>query len=85
MDELQTVEVRFYGERLATVTLANGVYTLYHTSDGSYFVYIDEGAEGAHLVTGEIGERPRGHLNEGISGANVREFWPELLTAAGLD
>ncbi|MCA1740283.1 MAG: hypothetical protein LC740_16090 [Actinobacteria bacterium] len=85
MNELQTVEVRFYGERLATVTLANGAYTLYRTPDGSYFVYIDEGEEGAHLVTGGSTAMPRGQLNEGISEANAREFWPELLAAADLD
>jgi len=85
LSELQTVEVRFRGEKLATVTLEEGVYTLYRTPSGSYFVHYDEGEEGAYLVTGLSAAKPVGHLREGISEAQVRRNWPELLSAAGLD
>jgi hypothetical protein len=84
MSGMQTAECRFHGERLAAVTLEDGVYTLYRTSDGSYFVYIDEGESGAYLVTGASAAMPRGHLNDGISAHSAWKAWPELLSAAGL-
>jgi hypothetical protein len=85
MSEVQTVEVRFYGEKLATVTVEGRVHTLYRVPGDSYFVHIDEGGSGAYIVTGTSAGMPYGQLSEGISEAQVRQFWPELSSAAALD
>jgi hypothetical protein len=85
MTEMQTVEVRFRGEKLATATTEDGAYTtLYRTPRGNYFVHYDMGEAGAYLATGLSAVVSRGHLQEGISEGGVRRHWPELAEAAGL-
>jgi len=64
---MQTVEVRFEGEKLATVTIEASVYTLYQVDDGSYFVHHDEGEAGAYLLTGFSAALATGHLREDMS------------------
>jgi hypothetical protein len=85
MEEMQTVEIRFHGEKLATTSTEDVVYTLYRTPRGDYFVHYDEGEAGAYLVTGMSAAVPNGHLQEGISEKHARSIWPNLLSAAGLD
>jgi hypothetical protein len=41
--ELQTVAVRFEGEKLASHTTRGSVHTLYHIPGGLYRVHTDEG------------------------------------------
>jgi hypothetical protein len=41
--ELQTVAVRFGGEKLASHTTRGSVHTLYHIPGGLYRVHTDEG------------------------------------------
>ena len=89
MTEVQTVEVRFRGEKLATFTAHDGpdagaIYTLYRTPRGDYFVHYDAGEAGAYLATGLSAAVSREHLQEGISEGGVRRHWPELAEAAGL-
>jgi hypothetical protein len=84
MTEMQTVEVRFHGEKLATATTEDGVFTLYRTPRGDYFVHNDAGEAGAYLATGLSAAVSREHLQEGISEGGVRRHWPELAEAAGL-
>jgi hypothetical protein len=72
---IQSVEVRFEGEELATYTGRVSVYTLYRTPEGLYRIHIDEG-ETAFVESGLYGE--------GLTEGQVRQFWPELWEAAGL-
>ena len=67
----QKLEVRFKGEKLATVRSSASVNTLYRTPDDAYYIYFDEGPDSAFL---------EGELSE----VRVRTLWPELLEAAGL-
>jgi hypothetical protein len=83
---VQTVEVRFRGEKLSTVTSEDRAYTLYHTPRRDYyFVHYDRGEAGAYLVTGKNAAVPNGHLREGVREKHTRSIWSELLSAAGLD
>jgi hypothetical protein len=52
--QLQAVEVRFRGERLAEDTKVSGVCSLFRTPEGGYVVHIDEG-ELAWLEAGRDG------------------------------
>ena len=72
---IQSVEVRFEGEKLATHSGAVSVNTLYRTPEGLYRVHMDEG-EIAFLESGLDGE--------GLTERQVRTLWPELWEAAGL-
>ncbi len=72
MSELQTVEVRFTGEKLATYTDDSGIYTLYRTPEGLYRVHIDQGeGEQAWLESGRSGN--------GLTEAQLRRVFPELF------
>ncbi len=75
--QLQTVEVRFRGERLAEVTEASRVYSLFRTPEGGYIVHTDEGE-------GELAWLEAGRDSLGLTEAQVRMLWPELYEAAGL-
>jgi hypothetical protein len=70
MATLQTVEVRFWGERLADVMLDEGIFTLYRTHRGSYLAVADQD-EGLPWL-------------RAVDEARIRALWPELLEAAGL-
>ena len=71
MSELQTVEVKFSGEKLATFTDGSDTYSLYRTPEGLYRVYIDEGeGKQAWLESGRSGN--------GLTEAQVRTVFPEL-------
>jgi hypothetical protein len=72
---IQTVEVRFEGELLATYTDSLAVYTLYRIPEGRYRVYVEEG-ETAFLESGLHGV--------GLTEWQVRHLWPELAEVAGL-
>ncbi len=72
---IQSVEVRFEGEELASYTDSVSVNTLYRTPEGLYRVHMDEG-ETAFLESGLDGE--------GLTEGQVRALWPELVEAAGL-
>ena len=77
MSEMQSVEVRFRGEKLATHADGADAYTLYRTLEGLYRVHIDEGEGGfAWLESGRYGE--------GLTEAQLRTVFPEF-EAAGLD
>jgi hypothetical protein len=69
--ETQRLEVRFEGEELAAVRSSVSVNTPYHTPDGAYYIYFDEGPGLAFL---------EGELSEG----KLRRLWPGMLEAAGL-
>jgi hypothetical protein len=73
--EIQSVEVRFEGEELATVRSSVSVNTLYRTPEGLYRIHFDE-EEIAFLESGRDGE--------GLTEERVRTLWPELIEAAGL-
>jgi hypothetical protein len=75
--QLQTVEVRFEGEQLATVPTESGTYTLYRTPEGGYIVHADEGEGGLAWLEA-------GRDNRGLTERQVRALWPELYEAAGL-
>ncbi len=77
MDEMQTVEVRFRGEMLATHVDGADVYTVYRT-EGLYRVHIDEGEGAPAWLEG-------GHLGSGLTVAQLRTLFPELFAAAGLE
>jgi hypothetical protein len=87
MYEVQTVEVRFRGEKLATETIEDaGVYTLYRTPLNDYYVHhVDEDRGFSWLVTHRNREPSTGKLLEGLEDWQVRALWPELASAAGLD
>jgi hypothetical protein len=87
MDEVQTVEVSFRGERLATVTIEDaGVYTLYRTPLGDYYVHhVDEQRDFSWLVTHRNRDPETAELLGGLEDWQVRALWPELASAAGLD
>jgi hypothetical protein len=72
---IQTVEVRFEGEEIATYADSLAVYTLYRTPEGRYRIYVDEG-ETAFLESGLDGD--------GLTESEVRQLWPELMAEAGL-
>jgi hypothetical protein len=75
--ELQRVEVRFRGERLAEVTEASGVYSLFRTPEGGYIVHTDEGE-------GQLAWLEAGRDGRGLTEAQIRVLWSELYEAAGL-
>jgi hypothetical protein len=70
MGEMQTVEVRFLGERLADVMIDEGIFTLYRTARRSYLAVADQD-EGLPWLRA---------IDEG----RIRALWPELFEAAGL-
>ena len=74
MSEMQVVEVRFRGEKLATHTDGADVFTLYQTPEGLYRVYIDEGEGG--LAWLEFG-----HYGTGLTEAQLRRVFPEFEAA----
>ena len=74
MSELQTVEVRFTGEKLATYTDDSGVYTLYRTPEGLYRVHIDEDDGGLAWLES-------GHYGTGLTEAQLRRVFPEFEAA----
>jgi hypothetical protein len=76
MSEVQTVEVNFHGEKLATATIEGGIYTLYRVAAGRYYVYMDHGEGHRWLASRWKGEE--------IGDFIVRALWPELLEAAEL-
>jgi hypothetical protein len=77
MSKLQTVEVRFRGEPLATVPAEAGTYTLFRTPEGGYIVHTDEGE-------GELAWLEAGRDGRGLTEAQIRALWSELYEAAGL-
>ncbi len=77
MSKLQTLEVRFEGEQLATVPTEAGTYTLFRTPEGGYIVHTDEGE-------GELAWLEAGRDGRGLTEAQIRALWPELYEAAGL-
>ncbi len=70
MTDLQTVQVRFLGERLAGALLEGARFTLYRTPRGSLFAVADQGEGLPWLMA--VDER------------QIRALWPKLLEAAGL-
>jgi hypothetical protein len=70
MTELQTVGVRFLGERLAAAMLEGARFTLYRTPRGSLFAVADQDEGLPWLMA--VDER------------QIRAVWPELLEEAGL-
>ncbi len=74
MSELQSVEVRFRGEKLATHVDGADVFTLYRTPEGLYRVHIDEGEGGlAWLEAGRNGD--------GLTEAQLLKVFPEFESA----
>ena len=71
MDELQAVEVRFRGEKLATHVEGADVYTLYRTPEGLFRIHIDEGEGGPAWLEG-------GHLGNGLTEAQLLRVFPEF-------
>jgi hypothetical protein len=76
MNELQTMEVDFHGEKLATATIDDGAYTLYRVAPGRYYIYMDHGEGHRWLASRWKGEE--------IDDFIVRALWPELLSDAAL-
>ena len=70
MGDLQTVEVRFLGERLADVMLEEGIFALYRTPRGSYLAVADLDGGMPWLMA--------------VDEPRIRAQWPELLEEAGL-
>ena len=77
MNEVQTVESDFYGEKLATTTIEDGVFSLYRVGPGRYYVYMDHGEGQRWLASHWRGEE--------ITDLVVWAFWPELLSVAGVE
>jgi hypothetical protein len=67
-DTVQTVEVKFEGERVGSHTDKNTTYTLYSVPDDRYVVHVDEGDESWLETNGQQG------LSEGMLGT----FFPQL-------
>ncbi len=70
MTELQTVEVRFIGHRLAEAMLEGATFTLYRTPRGALFAVAEQGEGLPWLMA--VDER------------RIRLLWPQLLEKAGL-
>ena len=70
MTELQTVEVRFIGQRLAEAMLEGAIFTLYRTPRGSLIAVANQGEGLPWLMA--VNER------------QIRALWPKLLEEAGL-
>jgi hypothetical protein len=70
MTELQTVEVRFIGQRLAEAMLEGAIFTLYRTPGGALFAVADQDEGLPWLMA--VDER------------RIRALWPQLLENAGL-
>jgi hypothetical protein len=70
LSQLQTVEVRFPGERVASFSSGIATYTLYRTPESLYRVHIEEG-ERAWLESGRDGE--------GLPEEFARRSFPELF------
>jgi hypothetical protein len=77
MTEMQTLEIRFSGEELASYRDNRGmVYRLlYRSDDEHYVVHHDDPSGPAWLEDGR----------DGLTPADIRWGWPELADAAGLD
>ena len=71
MNELQAVEVRFRGEKLATHTDGADVFTLYRTPEGLYRIHIDEGE-------GRSAWLESGHYGTGLTAAQLHTVFPEF-------
>jgi hypothetical protein len=70
MAEMQTVEVRFIGQRLADAMLEGSLFTLYRTPRGALFAVANQDEGLPWLMA--VDER------------RIRALWPELLEEAGL-
>ena len=66
--EQQTVKVKFWGERIGTLTDENTTYTLYGVSDDLYVVHVDEGDESWLETNG----------GQGLSEEMLGTFFPQL-------
>ena len=71
MSKMQTVEIRFRGEKLATHIDGADVFTLYRTPEGLYRVHIDEGEGGLAWLES-------GHYGTGLTEAQLRRVFPEF-------
>jgi hypothetical protein len=78
MSEMQTLEIRFSGEELASYRDNRGVvYRLfYKTDDERYAIHHDDPSGPAWLEEGG---------SMGLTPADIRWGWPELAAAARLD
>ena len=73
--EQQTVEIKFQGELVGSHTDAGATYTLYLVPGDLYVVHVDKGEESWLESMG----------GKGFTDAQVKTFFSELATAAGLD
>ena len=69
--EQQSVEVKFQGERVGTLTDKHTTLTLYRVPDDLYVVHVDEGDE-SWLET---------YGGEGLSEGMIGTFFPQLAEA----
>jgi hypothetical protein len=76
MSEMHTVEVRFFGDKLATCIDPSGACTLYRTPEGLYRIHIDELDEEGGLAWLEAGS-----TGAGLTAAQVRKLFPEFVHA----
>jgi hypothetical protein len=74
MNELQSVEVRFPGQKLTTHVDGADVYTLFRTPEGLYRVHIDEGEGGLAWLES-------GHYGDGLTEAQLLRVFPEFEPA----
>lgn len=78
MTEMQTLEIRFSGEELASYRDSRGVvYRLFYKTDNEHYAihHDDPTSEEAWLEDGRGGLTP----------AQIRWEWPEMADAARLD
>ncbi len=74
MDEMQSVEVRICGDKLATYIDPSGVRKIVQAPEGLFRIHIDEGASGLAWLEG-------GHLESGLTAEQVRTLFPEFVHA----
>jgi hypothetical protein len=67
-DTVQTVEIKFQGEKVGSLTDKDATYTLYSVADDLYVVNVDEGEESWLETNG----------GQGLSEAMLGTFFPQL-------
>jgi hypothetical protein len=70
-DTVQTVEVKFQGERVGSLTDKDATYTLYSVPGDLYVVHVDEGGESWLETNG----------GQGLTEAMLGTFFPQLAEA----
>ncbi len=76
--EVQSVEVRFHGKKLATVRLEDETCTLYRAPGGDLYIYRVSKHDGTAWFNYSWRGQP-------LTATRIWALWPELAQAAGLE